>query len=236
MNIVLLMMGGSGTRFGARIPKQYILVKDRPIFSYIMYGYQDCSDIDAIVAVSHSDWIEYVREWAGKMGISKLSAICPGGENRSESVRNGLLAMQRFASGEDVILIHDATHPYVDREGTRKIIDAVRKYGGATLGQRQYDTVYQMNPDTMMLEKVVKRETIVSGASPEAFFYKDLFRIYTEATGEQLEAMTSAGAIAIDNNIPMQVIPTRLTNLKITYQPDLELFRQLVDLYFPQLC
>ena len=54
MNILMLMMGGSGTRFGADIPKQYVKVEGKPIFSYILKGYDDCDFIDAIVVVCKS--------------------------------------------------------------------------------------------------------------------------------------------------------------------------------------
>ena len=44
--------------------------------------------------------------------------------------------------------------------------------------------------------------------------------------------MTSAGAIALHHGIRMQVIPSNVINLKITYQNDMDVFRQLVHLYF----
>ena len=130
-------------------------------------------------------------------------------------------------------MIHDITHPYMDTEGNRKIVEAVKEFGGATLGQRQYDTVYQMNATTHMLERVVPRETIVSGASPEAFRYGDLYRIYTEASPEELASMTSAGAIALHYGIPMKVIEAQLINLKITYQNDMVTLKELMHMYFP---
>lgn len=62
-NILLLMMGGSGTRFGADIPKQYVPVEDVPIFAYILKKYAEMPEIDAITVVSHADWIDFVEEW-----------------------------------------------------------------------------------------------------------------------------------------------------------------------------
>lgn len=234
MNILMLMMGGTGTRFGADIPKQYILVNEKPIFAYILEGYQKCDFIDRIVVVSHKDWIDYVSEWKEKLNISKLSHITGGGDTRSESVLNGLASIADETCCEDVILIHDATHPYVDEEGTKLVIEGVEKYGGATLGQCQYDTVYQMNEETRMLEKVVPRRQIVSGASPEAFKFGDIYNIYTKATKDELEAMTSAGAIALEHGIDMQVVPSNVLNLKITYKNDMDVFLQMVDKYFPK--
>ncbi len=234
MNILMLMMGGSGTRFGADIPKQYVKVEGKPIFSYILKGYDDCDFIDAIVVVTHKDWADYVQIWKDNMNVTKLKVVTNGGSTRSESVKNGLLAMEDFASEKDIILIHDATHPYVDVQGTKDVIQGVKKYGGATLGQCQYDTVYQMDEESNILEKVVPREKIVSGASPEAFFFKDIHDIYTSASQSELEEMTSAGAIALAYGIKMQVVPSNVLNLKITYKNDMDVFTQMVRSFFPE--
>lgn len=233
MNIMMLMMAGSGTRFQANIPKQFVLLEDRPIFSYILEGYQKLDYIDKIVIVTQESWIDYVEEWKEKLHADKLCTIAKGGDTRSESVKNGLIAMEGIAQDDSVILIHDATHPYVDAKGTLEVIEGVKKYGGATLGQCQYDTVYQMNEETHMLEKVVPRQKIVSGASPEAFFYKDIYRIYTQVPKEELEQMTSAGAMALHYGIDMLVVPANVLNLKITYPNDMEVFKEMLHKYFP---
>ena len=73
--------------------------------------------------------LDYVYEWAEILNIKKLRNVIAGGSSRSESVHNGLKAAKEFAANDDVILIHDATHPYVDMDGTEKVIEAVKKYG-----------------------------------------------------------------------------------------------------------
>ena len=93
MNILLLMMGGSGTRLGANIPKQYIELENRPIFSYILEAHQKCAHVDKIVIVSHQSWLGFVQKWSEWLGADKVAAITAGGSNRSESVLNGLKAM-----------------------------------------------------------------------------------------------------------------------------------------------
>lgn len=233
MNILLLMMAGSGTRFGADIPKQFVEVNGRPVFSYILEGYQQLECIDRILVVTHPDWFDYVTEWREKLAASKMDPPVAGGATRSESVKNGLTAASAFASDQDVVLLHDATHPYVDAEGTEEVIAEVKEVGGATLAQFQYDTVYRMDGESRLLKEVVPRQEIVSGASPEAFRFGKIFGIYENASQEELERMTSAGAIALAYHIPMKVVKTDLINLKITYPRDMELFRALVDSYFP---
>lgn len=231
MNIFMLMMGGSGSRFGADRPKQYIEIDGKPVFSYILEKCNRIDSIDAIIIVSNPAWIDYVKDWIEQLHITKCREIVPGGENRSESVKNGLAAIQPFAADDDIILIHDATHPYIEKCDIAEILSAVRLYGAATLGQQQYDTVYQTDGQGF-LEKVIPRQLVVSGASPEAFRYGIISDIYFHSSQKRLQSMTSAGAIALDTGITMKIIPMTGINLKITYPQDMELFQQLVHTYF----
>ena len=90
-----------------------------------------------------------------------------------------------------------------------------------------------MDPETGMMDAVIPRETVVSGASPEAFLFGKVWPIYKEASLEELERFTSAGALALAYEIPMKVVPTNLINLKITYRHDMEVFQKLFhDYYF----
>ena len=231
MNTVLLMMGGSGTRFGADIPKQYIKVNGRPIFSYILEGYNNLACIDHIVVVSHPDWIDYVNEVARELHADKLYRVVAGGSSRSESVKNGLICAAEFSGDDDVVMMHDATHPYVDAKGVEEVIEGVKECGGATLASFNYDTVYRMS-DEHMLEKIEPRFNIVAGASPEAFTFRRIYDIYMNAPKEELESMTSAGAIALAYHIQMKVVRANVINLKITYADDMDLFIKLVNNYF----
>lgn len=231
-NIVLLMMGGCGSRFGADIPKQFIEVNGKPVFSYLVDKYSSFSSISEIVCVCHRDWVDFTKEWVSVTPSNSDIIVVEGGASRSESVKNGLLGVAKFAKEGDVVLIHDATHPYVDDENLSKIIFAARKKGGATLGAKQYDTVYGIDPENGNLKEVIPRETVVTGASPEAFLFEKIFPIYQNAKVEDLEKFTSAGALALANNIEMEIIPTNLINLKITYRNDMEIFKRLFYGYY----
>lgn len=232
-NILLLMMGGSGTRFGADIPKQFVEVSGKPVFSYIVEKYGRNSLIDAMVIVCHKDWLGFTEEHVKALDPLFPFTVTAGGASRSESVRCGLTAAAQYASDEDVVLIHDATHPYVDEENLPLLIAATKRHGGATMGQCQYDTVYGLDPETNLLNQVIPRQTVVSGASPEAFVFGKIYSIYTSTSIEELETFTSAGALALAHEIPMEVIPTNLINLKITYKHDMEVFKKLFhDYYF----
>lgn len=229
---VLLMMGGSGTRLGADIPKQYIEVEGKPVFLHIVEKYDRMPSIDGIFIVSNPYWIDFVEHAVESPEISKVKGITSGGATRSESVLNGLEMLREAAEDDDVVLIHDATHPYVDIKGTEAVIDAVVEYGGATLAGFEYDTMYRIDAEKGTINEVIPRQELVSGASPEAFRFGQIYDIYANSSQEEFERMTSAGAIALQNGIKMKVIKANTINLKITYPEDLKVFRLLASNYF----
>ena len=230
--ILLLMMGGSGTRFGTDIPKQFVPVGDKPVFSYIIEKFAYCEELDRAIIVCHEEWIEYTRNWVLSLNLSLPIEVVVGGQSRSSSVRNGLEAVAKDASDKDVILIHDTTHPYVDEKALPELIQATSELGGATMGELQYDTVYLQNSESKTISQVIPREDVVVGASPEAFLFGRIWSIYSRLSDEELEQYTSAGALALAFDIPMKVVPTPLINLKLTYRHDLDVFKQLLDGYY----
>ncbi len=229
-NIVILMMGGKGERFKNEVPKQYIEIKGLPLYLYILRKFNRMKNIDSIVIVTNPDYYEKTIEWNKLVESDKVCKVIKGGQGRSKDVKSALEVVSEFAADDDIVLIHDATHPYVDIEGTEKVIEAIKKYGGATLGGKQYDTVYYAEDG--MLNKVIDRNNVVSGASPEGFKFKLIYDVYEKSSSEQLDKMTSAGAIALANNIKMAIIPTDILNLKITFPGDMEIFDNLADTYF----
>lgn len=231
MNAFLLMMGGTGTRFGKSRPKQYTEIDGRPLFSYIVEKVDRTAEVDRLVVVSHAAWLDYAREWTERYVTHIPFDVVEGGENRSGSVLNGLTKLSEYCEERDVVMIHDATHPYLDSENLGALIEAVKEYGGATMASKNYDTVYRMSAEGF-LEKVEPRELIVAGASPEAFRFGDIYRIYRQSTPEEMARMTSAGAIALAYHIPMKVIPSPVLNLKVTYPQDFELLLKLLHGYF----
>ena len=230
-NILMLMMAGKGTRLGADCPKQYIEIDGIPIFAYILYGYAKTKQIDAFVFVVQPEWALYVTKWIRRLGLEDQCLVAAGADERSLSVRNGILAAEKIAEKDDVLLIHDATHPYVDVTGLKEIIRAVHELGAATLAQGEYDTVYRRTSDNL-LQQVLPRQEVVSGASPEAFRFGLIADIFRTEDDESLRRMTSAGAIALACQIPMAVVESDVLNLKITYPRDLELMKKLIHTYF----
>lgn len=224
-------MGGSGNRFGTELPKQFTVVNGIPLYLRLLKKLSELDCITGIVAVVNGMYLENTLNEIHSCDFKKMISVVSGGATRSESVLNGLKALQDYAKDDDVVLMHDATHPYVDTDGTEKVIAAVREFGAATLASRIYDTAY-IKDGMDFLSQVTPRADVVIGASPEGFRFKQILDIYLNTPKEDMEKMTSVGAIALASNITMKVIPTDLLNLKITHADDMEVFNILAEPYF----
>ena len=223
-------MGGVGSRFGADRPKQFVEVNGKPVFCYILEELNKLDYIEGIVVVCHQSWIDFVNEYVGNK-LHKLINVVAGGDCRSKSVYNGLKEIKKYADENDNVLIHDATHPHLDKEKLPELIEKVNQYRAATMNTSVFDTCYIKDSDGFV-SKVIDRKTIAVGASPECFKFGLIYPIYDNATEEELENMTSAGAILLESGIKMATVESNLLNLKITYPGDMELFKLLCNTYF----
>ena len=230
MNTLLLMMGGIGSRFGSQIPKQFTQVDGRPLFRYILDAYNGSGLVDRIVIVCNPDWIDVAKDCLKGIQGGCRTDIVSGGDTRSQSVKNAILSLKEDTGDDSCILIHDTTHPYLDRDAVVEALSMMERYDGVTLCQREYDTCYSIDDQNVLSE--IPKKSVVSGGSPEIFRFGDLYRMYSESSDEELDRMSSAGALALSNGLRMGYVPMSVLNIKITNPGDMELFRNLVSSYY----
>ena len=114
MNVALIIAGGVGKRMKQDIPKQFILVNDKPVLLYTLESFENHPVIDAIMVVCLNGWQQILAGYAKKYNITKLQWIVTGGETAQESIRNGVEALKDVCGEEDTVIIHDGIRPIID--------------------------------------------------------------------------------------------------------------------------
>lgn len=99
MNCAILLSGGTGTRMGQDIPKQYLTLHGRPVVTYSLGTLGAQPEVDGIVVVAHEDWRERILEWMSEgSGIEgareKFLAFADPGETRQLSIWNALVKVR----------------------------------------------------------------------------------------------------------------------------------------------
>lgn len=72
-NICLLLAGGVGSRMKQEVPKQFLLIDNKPLIIYTMEAFEKHPDIDAIIVVCLDGWHEILKAYAKLLFILKVS-------------------------------------------------------------------------------------------------------------------------------------------------------------------
>ncbi len=233
MNYLLLMMGGSGTRANLGIPKQFYKVKGKEIYLHILDIISASQLIDKIVVVCPESWLDHVQK---QIINNDKFVVTTGGDSRTQSVFNGVKAIEGNLQDRDCILIHDATHPYFDQYAVENLLKCLETKVAATLVTHVWDTVYYSNDNLSISEVTLERKKIAVGASPEGFQYALLKELIKECADQTLDCFTSIGDMLRLKGVPLHLIWSDRPNLKITYRQDMELFEESFNLFITKLC
>ena len=226
MNYAVLLCGGTGTRLGSNIPKQYLKVNDRMIFSYALEAMQNHKLIDRIVIVADSEWYSEISEELKRFSIDKFYCFAESGESRQHSVLNGMRKIAKTAEGvsdDDKVLIHDAARPNL----TKKIIDDCFDFENfeATLPVVNVTDTTYFSQDGKHIDQLLDRDKLFAGQTPETFFLNRFLEINENMTDEQLSAVRGCCQAAYQAGVRVKLFMGDFNNFKITTIQDYERFR-----------
>ncbi|MFB3897840.1 MAG: 2-C-methyl-D-erythritol 4-phosphate cytidylyltransferase, partial [bacterium] len=141
----IVVAAGASTRFGSKTKKQFFALAGKPVLAYSLRVFEQSPIINRIVLVVPPGMENAVQKnIVQKYRMHKVSNIVPGGKERTDSVWNGLQALQRLGFGNrksDLVLIHDGVRPFITETMIMDTIRAVKTVGAATIATKITDTV-----------------------------------------------------------------------------------------------
>ena len=227
MNVAILLSGGTGTRLGSSIPKQYIEVDSKMIIEYSLSRLLHSSKIDGIVIVCAPEWKNNLIKFESYL---KPVIFADAGVTRQTSVFNGLLKAEKFFKDSiNIVLVHDAARPLVSDKLINDCIDACgRGFDGAMPVLPLKDTIYY-SEDNQSITKLLDRSKLYAGQAPEAFDFKKYLDAHLKIDKEKLLKINGSSELAFLNGMSIKLIKGDLNNFKITDSEDLNRFKQLCD-------
>lgn len=211
--IALIVAGGSGQRFGAERPKQYLDLLGKPILRRTLDAFLSHPRITGVQVVIDPTWrAQYDRAVAGLT----LPEPATGGATRQDSVRNGLEALAALAAPPARVLIHDAARPLTDAATIGAVIDALDETPGAVAAVPVADTLKRGAHG--LVGATVDREGLWRAQTPQGFRFADILGAHRAAAGL---ALTDDAAVAEQAGLPVRLIPATEDNFKVTTPDDL---------------
>lgn len=180
MNVALIIAGGVGKRMKQDIPKQFIMVNDKPILIYTLESFENHPEVDAIMVVCLDGWQEILKGYAKKFNITKLKWIVAGGKTGQESIRNGVEALKDVCSEDDTVIIHDGIRPIIDELVLSDVIVKCHQYGNAVTSLPYNEQIFIIE-DEYTTKKYIPRETLRRVSTPQAYKYGKLAWAYEKA-------------------------------------------------------
>lgn len=231
MNIALVLAGGTGSRLGANTPKQYLEVDNRMIISYCMETFLVSDYIDKIQIVADRNWHEIVGKEMDALesttGKNKFCGFSDPGANRQLSIYNGLRDILEYADTEDKVMVHDGARPLLSETLIEKCFIAGEGHDGVMPVLPMKDTVY-MSEDGKVVSKLLKRENIFAGQSPEVFVLGKYYDACEMLLPDRIMSINGSTEPAIMAGMDIAMVDGDENNFKITTTVDLEKFCNII--------
>ncbi|TXI15572.1 MAG: 2-C-methyl-D-erythritol 4-phosphate cytidylyltransferase [Pedobacter sp.] len=209
--IAIIVGGGSGTRMGSELPKQFMLLNQKPVLMHTIAAFHQSELSPKIIITLPNDFHSYWEELCQTHQFTIPHSIAIGGNQRFDSVKNSLALVQ----GPAIIAIHDAVRPLVNNQTITNSFLQAEQHGSAIAAIPSTDSVRQISGDT---STALCRENIYLVQTPQTFRSDILEKAYQQAYHPEF---TDDAAVVEKSGFPIKLIVGQRNNIKITFPEDL---------------
>lgn len=216
---LLLLAGGTGSRFGHAIPKQFHLLNNKPVILHSLDVFSDLTCIKEIIVVCEPEY-QYILD-------NYPVTFANPGSTRQESVLSGL-----EKASQDWVMIHDSARPFIYEEEILQLIQMTQHNHIATLACKIPQTIKQLECPFKPVSKAknINRDVLASILTPQCV-KRDLLQKGLELAQNKNLNLTDDCQISELLDIPLAFVFSTHIHLKITVLSDLQLAEAILSLW-----
>ena len=210
---------GIGHRMQSPVAKQYLQLDNKTIIEHTLDRLLSFDGIDGLILVLQAG----DRNWeALNYQSSKPLIVTTGGNQRHDSVFNGLQRLLELEMDNPFAMVHDAVRPLVLHRDLQNLLDVtVEHEAGGLLALPITDTLKQQD-EFGNIERTVPRKDLWRAFTPQMFRAELLYRAIEHVRQNSINVTDDASAVEALGVCPRLVVSSA-ENLKITYPADLSL-------------
>lgn len=209
--VAVIVAGGSGSRFGGPVPKQYLPLAGLPVIRHTALAFLHHPQVSRVLVVIRPEDDALAR--AALEGLD-IAAFIPGGADRQASVLAGLVAAQAYSPA--TVLIQDAARPLVSETMISAALNALQTHDGAVPALPVTDTLKRA--EAGRIGGTLPREGLYRAQTPQCFRFDAILAAHRAAIGLSL---TDDAAVAEAAGLTVALTPGDEAALKITTSGDL---------------
>lgn len=215
----VIVAGGNGQRMGATIPKQFLLLKEKPLLWYTLDTFLNTFVDLEIILVLPEDHFTRGAELVNLFKDSKRIQIVKGGETRFHSVQNGL---QRV-SDNSIVFVHDGVRCLVSRELIIRCYEQAMVKGSAIPAVSATDSIRIADKEKSM---VAERNNVRIIQTPQTFKSELILPSFKQQFNPNF---TDEATVVEANGNMIFLIEGDHHNIKITRPIDLFLAEKILE-------
>ena len=221
--IAIIVAGGSGTRFGAELPKQFLELGGKPILMRTIESFWENRDgsFDVIVTLP-ADQMALWQQLCERYAFTQPHRVVAGGQTRWHSVKNALDSIGDVTD-VDLIAVHDGVRPLVTAALIRRVLEAAHRDGAAIPVVPLNDSVRQVDGD---VSHALDRSSLRAVQTPQAFDARLLLEAYRQPFDP---TFTDDASVVERAGHSVTLVEGDPRNLKITRPMDLALAEYLLS-------
>ena len=225
---LIAVAGGSGTRMGGPVPKQFMLLGGKPILRLTIEKFIEACPGIKVVTVLPSEHIGWWRNYCAEHNFTCPQTLVEGGFTRFHSVK---AALSKVPDGA-VVMIHDGVRPFLSKGLIQKMLSLVPQTHGVIPVMPSTDTLKLLDKSSEGVLVPVEGETpdrsrIFGAQTPQVFRSEDIKAAYTQPYSQ---SFTDDESVARGIKIPLAFVEGERFNIKITTPEDLVLAQALLPL------
>ncbi|MBM7542882.1 2-C-methyl-D-erythritol 4-phosphate cytidylyltransferase [Amphibacillus cookii] len=212
---VIILAAGIGKRMQAGRNKQFIMLNEKALLSHTLTIFEQdphCVSIYLLIRVEEQMQVERLlaeETW------SKPIHLVYGGEERQDSVYNGLKAIQ---DPNKLVFIHDGARPFVSQSDLDRLNEVVTNDGAGLLVVPVKDTIKRKQGDHV---ETLDRSLLYAAQTPQGFDYELILNAHQAAKASGYYGTDDASLVERMGG-RVQFVQGHYHNIKITTPEDLE--------------
>jgi len=223
----LIPAAGSGSRFAAAQPKQYLALAGKPMLWHAVAALCRPPVETVFVVLTPGDKAFAGYDWSAFAG--KLEPLYCGGATRRDSVYNGLVAAMAAVNADDWMLVHDAARPCLPSADLARLWEDCRNDQiGGILALPVADTVKRVSKDEAGAQRIAgteDRSQLWLAQTPQMFRAGLLGQALRRAKG----TITDEASAVEQMGLKPRLVPGSRENLKVTWPEDLAIAQSILS-------
>lgn len=215
----IIVAGGSGIRMGGNLPKQFMLLKDKPVLYYTLKAFIDAYDDLQIILVLPVDYTDMGQEIIDAYFDKDRIRITAGGDTRFQSVKNGLALVEE----ESIIFVHDGVRCLVTTELIYRCYIQAVETGTAIPAIVSKDSIRLLREDA---NDAFDRNNVMLIQTPQTFHSKIILPAFQI---DYKDKFTDEATVVEAYGIKVSLVEGEETNMKITRKLDLLIAAKVLE-------